>query len=351
MDDYARRARDREHQRLAVPPRQDPTSARTCCRDRAAETGAWIVYVNAVGGQDELVFDGGSLVMAPDGTIAAARSDVRRRPARGGHRRRSPRSGRTRDSPGPRSPTRSTGRSCSAPHDYVRKNGFREVVLGLSGGIDSALVAVLAADALGPDAVRALAMPSLFSIHAQPRGRRWRSPGARHPARRPADRRRVRRLRGGARRPLRRARRGRHRGEPAGAHPGQPPDGDVEQVRLDRARDREQVRVRRRVLDALRRHGRRLRAHQRRARRPSSTSSAAWRNARPRASGAPIPDRVLDEAAVGGAPARPAGHGLAPPLRRARSDRRGLRRGRPRTWTRSSTRASTDRDRPNGSRG
>jgi NAD+ synthase (glutamine-hydrolysing) len=47
--------------------------------------------------------------------------------------------------------------------DYVRKNGFRQVVLGLSGGIDSALVATLAADALGPDAVRALAMPSPYS--------------------------------------------------------------------------------------------------------------------------------------------------------------------------------------------
>jgi NAD+ synthase (glutamine-hydrolysing) len=47
--------------------------------------------------------------------------------------------------------------------DYVRKNGFREVVLGLSGGIDSALVATLAADAVGPGAVRALAMPSPYS--------------------------------------------------------------------------------------------------------------------------------------------------------------------------------------------
>jgi NAD+ synthetase len=47
--------------------------------------------------------------------------------------------------------------------DYVRKNGFREVVVGLSGGIDSALVATLAADALGPDLVRVLAMPSPYS--------------------------------------------------------------------------------------------------------------------------------------------------------------------------------------------
>jgi NAD+ synthase (glutamine-hydrolysing) len=47
--------------------------------------------------------------------------------------------------------------------DYVRKNGFHEVVLGLSGGVDSALVATIAADALGPGAVRALAMPSMYS--------------------------------------------------------------------------------------------------------------------------------------------------------------------------------------------
>src|SRR5207253_10080125 len=47
--------------------------------------------------------------------------------------------------------------------DYVRKNGFREVVIGLSGGIDSALVATLAVDALGSDAVRVLAMPSPYS--------------------------------------------------------------------------------------------------------------------------------------------------------------------------------------------
>ena len=55
--------------------------------------------------------------------------------------------------------------------DYVRKNGFREVVLGLSGGIDSALTAVIAADALGPEAVRTLAMPSPYSSPESPRTR------------------------------------------------------------------------------------------------------------------------------------------------------------------------------------
>ena len=67
--------------------------------------------------------------------------------------------------------------------------------------------------------------------------------------------------------------RGRRRGEPAGAHPRQPADGAVEQVRLDGARDREQERVRRGLRHALRRHGRRVRADQGRARRRSSTSS------------------------------------------------------------------------------
>jgi NAD+ synthase (glutamine-hydrolysing) len=47
--------------------------------------------------------------------------------------------------------------------DYVRKNGFRSVILGLSGGIDSAVTAVIAADALGPDAVHAVSMPSSYS--------------------------------------------------------------------------------------------------------------------------------------------------------------------------------------------
>ena len=67
----------REHQRLAVSPRQGARPDATCCAIARRETGAWIVYVNAVGGQDELVFDGGSMVVAPDGHVAcrAARFD------------------------------------------------------------------------------------------------------------------------------------------------------------------------------------------------------------------------------------------------------------------------------------
>jgi NAD+ synthase (glutamine-hydrolysing) len=127
-------------------------------RERAQETGAWIAYVNAVGGQDELVFDGGSLVMAPDGTVVAwaerfeedllvvslEDADV----------------GGPAWPDGPEEVYRAIELGV---RDYVRKNGFREVAVGLSGGIDSALVATIAADALGPEAVRALAMPSAYS--------------------------------------------------------------------------------------------------------------------------------------------------------------------------------------------
>ncbi|HSJ50295.1 MAG TPA: NAD+ synthase [Actinomycetota bacterium] len=131
------------------------------CRDRALETGAWIVYVNAVGGQDELVFDGASLVVAPDGTvrhralsfdedllvveIANELSFADDRPDPPGH------------------PEEVYRALTLGLRDYAHKNGFRDVVLGLSGGIDSALVATLAADALGPQAVLALVMPSRYT--------------------------------------------------------------------------------------------------------------------------------------------------------------------------------------------
>jgi NAD+ synthase (glutamine-hydrolysing) len=131
------------------------------CRARALETGSWIVYVNAVGGQDELVFDGGSIVVAPDGELAhhaaqfeedllvveidGADSNAEIRAA------------------WPEGPAEVYAALRLGLGDYVRKNGFRDVVLGLSGGIDSALVAVLATDAVGMQGVRALAMPSPYS--------------------------------------------------------------------------------------------------------------------------------------------------------------------------------------------
>jgi NAD+ synthase (glutamine-hydrolysing) len=131
------------------------------CRERAAETGAWIVYVNAVGGQDELVFDGASMVVSPDGELAhhlaAFEEDLLVVEIEDGS---SQADGR---GTWPDGPADVYGALVLGLRDYVLKNGFREVVIGLSGGVDSALVATLAADALGPDAVRALAMPSPYS--------------------------------------------------------------------------------------------------------------------------------------------------------------------------------------------
>jgi NAD+ synthase (glutamine-hydrolysing) len=131
-------------------------------RARARQTGAWIAYVNAIGGQDELVFDGGSMMVAPDGTVRHRASvfdeDLLIVDIHGDTSFADPR---------PVWPTDDAEELWRAlvlgVGDYVRKNGFSEVILGLSGGIDSALTAALATDALGADAVHALAMPSPFS--------------------------------------------------------------------------------------------------------------------------------------------------------------------------------------------
>ncbi len=126
---------------------------------QAARLGLPIVYVNQVGGNDELVFDGASCVLDATGqVIGRARSfdeDLLLVDLAGG-------------TPG-RCEVRPDGLGgLSAAlklglRDYVRKCGFSSVVLGLSGGIDSAVVAVLAADALGAGNVLALAMPSRYS--------------------------------------------------------------------------------------------------------------------------------------------------------------------------------------------
>ena len=130
-------------------------------RDRARETGAWIVYVNTVGGQDELIFDGGSLVMAPDGSVACRAlrfdEDLLVVTLEGDAFEAETRPG------WPEGPAEVYHALVLGVRDYARKNGFDDVVLGLSGGIDSALVAVLAVDALGTSSVRALTMPSPYS--------------------------------------------------------------------------------------------------------------------------------------------------------------------------------------------
>lgn len=149
---------------------------------RAQRARASIVYVNSVGGQDELVFDGGSLVIAPDGAVVTRlpqfdeRVDVAAVPLGEVRSTRHPSYRRiklelrkTKAAAIPRSSDRPSPEHeiyealRLALHDYVRKNKFERVVVGLSGGIDSSLTATIAADALGPDAVLAVAMPSEYS--------------------------------------------------------------------------------------------------------------------------------------------------------------------------------------------
>lgn len=150
-------------------------------KDRATDGGVHIVYVNAVGGQDELVFDGASMVIAPDGTL------LHRSPQFVEHRflvditiegHRSTllplltvtEAGSSRIGMETSSVAQELGEFeevyealCAGLFGYVTKNGFNEVVVGLSGGIDSALTAAIAADALGPESVHGITMPARYS--------------------------------------------------------------------------------------------------------------------------------------------------------------------------------------------
>ena len=131
----------------------------------ARETGAWVPWVNLVGGQDEVVFDGDSFVVAPSGDIVARGAqfgdDVVVVDLDVGE-------GTCEQVAGDRAERLDPVGEVHAAlvlgvRDYVRKNGFERVVVGLSGGIDSALVAVVAADALGADALTCVGMPSPHS--------------------------------------------------------------------------------------------------------------------------------------------------------------------------------------------
>ena len=135
-------------------------------QQRVRESGLPIVYVNQVGGQDELVFDGGSFAVNPGGALAvrcrACVEDVHLLPVS------CPPEGPARLHRTTLAAHREVEREiyetlCLGLSDYVRKNGFSGVVLGLSGGIDSALTAVICRDALGADQVEALMMPSQYT--------------------------------------------------------------------------------------------------------------------------------------------------------------------------------------------
>ena len=149
--------------------------------DRARAAGVPICYVNLVGGQDELVFDGASLVVDATGTVVARARQFAEdllvvdlevpaaatAPALPVVTVSGPRA------PSPRVPARVEPvlppvhevyeALVLGTRDYVTKNGFTDVLVGLSGGVDSSLVAAIAVDALGADHVHGVLMPSRFS--------------------------------------------------------------------------------------------------------------------------------------------------------------------------------------------
>src|SRR5690242_4428488 len=132
---------------------------------RVTETGLPLAYVNQVGGQDELVFDGASFVINADHRLAAQLPCFQEAVALTHWRREGE---RWVCEEGPlENPAEGLEAIYAAMmlglRDYVNKNRFPGVLLGLSGGIDSALTAAIAADALGPDKVRAVMMPSPFT--------------------------------------------------------------------------------------------------------------------------------------------------------------------------------------------
>lgn len=130
--------------------------------ERAREGNCAIVYVNQVGGQDELVFDGSSVVINADGTVAARMRSflpdfqtvdisLDGKNVKG------------EVIPFSEDIDRVYDALVLGTRDYLRKNGFTDVVIGLSGGIDSSIVAAVAVDALGVDHVHGVAMPSRYS--------------------------------------------------------------------------------------------------------------------------------------------------------------------------------------------
>jgi NAD+ synthase (glutamine-hydrolysing) len=162
---------------------------------RASDASVPLVYVNLVGGQDELVFDGGSMVFDSAGRVVTRLAQFDETVAvvdlevRAAYRKRllDPRgrqwvpplpvtelTAESRHAPGaarlvsPIAPAVSPEEEVylalvTGTRDYIEKNGFSDVVIALSGGVDSAIVAVVAADAVGPDRVHTVAMPSRYS--------------------------------------------------------------------------------------------------------------------------------------------------------------------------------------------
>ena len=185
--------RSGQPQRLPLLARSPRGTAGRTRPSGSAETGCPIVYVNQVGGQDELVFDGASLVVGPGGGMVASAAQFEEEilvvdvvvdagvvtprglgrrwpdeappapwwPRTGDGNGVSPAAGSIAPVLGPEAEVYAA--LVLGTRDYLAKNGFTDAVIGLSGGIDSSLVAAVAVDALGPDHVHGVTMPSRYS--------------------------------------------------------------------------------------------------------------------------------------------------------------------------------------------
>ena len=231
---------------------------------RVVETGLPLVYLNQVGGQDELVFDGASFVLNGDRTLALQMPAWEtglvlthwQREADGWTCR-------------PGAVARIGTGDGAAYHacvlglrDYVNKNGFPSVVLGLSGGVNSALVAAMAADALGPERVHCVMLPYRYTSteSLSDAASCARALGVRYdivPIADPVE---------GFAKIAAAAVQGRQSRHGGGKHPEprawRDADGGLQQVRRHGADDRQQVGNVGGLCDALRRHEWRLQPHQ-----------------------------------------------------------------------------------------
>ncbi|MDD4616315.1 MAG: NAD+ synthase [Alphaproteobacteria bacterium] len=139
------------------------TGTRTkLARERVNETGLSLVYLNQVGGQDELVFDGASFVLDASG------NQILKMPSWEEHLvliqiDKNGISTKESSAASSKAPEEIYHALMTGLRDYVNKNGFPGVVLGLSGGIDSSLAAIIAADALGPERVWGVMLPSPYT--------------------------------------------------------------------------------------------------------------------------------------------------------------------------------------------
>lgn len=135
---------------------------------RVIETGLPLVYLNMIGGQDDQVFDGASFVLNPGGALAAQLpqfepciTHVDFEETNDGWRARQGMMAAI-----PRAIEADYTAMVVSLRDYLAKTGFKKVLLGLSGGIDSAIVATIAADAIGPENVRCVMLPSRYTSQA-----------------------------------------------------------------------------------------------------------------------------------------------------------------------------------------